>query len=886
MVGKCVKAILIGVAIIMLSLMILWSTISTWLPKVMGWWLPEGTWVILPQRPELISRGFSLKNMQFLSTECYWADVGPMTLTYQNSQWHLHGESLDIDVDCLSDLSDPNEVKPSSAPLSLHNIQKQLPAFYITFDRLSITPWESYSGSIELSGNEQGQHLTFLGNLLSVSAALDNQQHLTINSTHLHLADTHEEFHISGEIQIPDDLATIPEQGNITGEFIAPAIDKPLLIELEWQQRDGHLFVTPQSEEETESENGKGNEKLLDFLWTLSGKTLTIQQGKWRWFYGSQPFSGALSMTLSDWNDDYSAANIEARLNMITQGDAGKGNAVLSIAEGKISRTDSALNMQLTGKVNQDQLSYYVSTPARLTGDMTNPTLRFLTGSLLRAVGEVTPDIYLHEARLPLAGITVTDKGVSGRLQTIINASHRYWGKYKLHLDGQARNFWLDQGHWDWNFWGNGDMPPLKAKWDMSGRGAWNDSLISLQRLSTGFDHLAYGMVHVDKPRLSLSAPLSWDRAADHYQADWQVHADKIAFDSGAYLPPSTLNIRFFGNNPANFQWKGDLSTDQIGPISLSGRWDGERIRGSAWWPEQDLQVFQTLLPADLGFKIRSGKLYAQAAFSISEQQGVMAGGHWVVKNGGMWLKDGELSGLDFIMSYRLKDHIWQLGADSPVKLRVKELNNLFDMRNITADLQGYYPHSQSNPLRLTNVGVDMLNGHVGMDLLSLPQKDPAVLTLKGIDLSELFTILKPKQFTMSGKVDGELPLFLNNSDWLVRNGWIENSDSLTLRLDDDLVRSISEDNIATGDIIDWLRYMEISRLRADVNLNNLGLLTMDSQIKGFNPTKNAERLVVLNYHHEEDLFQLWRSLRFGDNLQDSLQQLFSSPVKNKEKSQ
>lgn len=115
-----------------------------------------------------------------------------------------------------------------------------------------------------------------------------------------------------------------------------------------------------------------------------------------------------------------------------------------------------------------------------------------------------------------------------------------------------------------------------------------------------------------------------------------------------------------------------------------------------------------------------------------------------------------------------------------------------------------------------------------------------------------------------------------------MRNGWIENDRALTLRLDRDLVNAISEDNMATGDIMDWLGYMEISRSRADVNLSNLGLLTMDAQIKGFNPTKNAERLVVLNYHHEEDIFQLWRSLRFGDNLQDTLQQFFSLPKEQK----
>lgn len=859
------------IAIIALLLITLWLTIASWLPKVASLWLPEGIKLALIQRPELIKKGISLRGMQLFAGDCLLVSAGQSTLTYQDRQWNLQNDSLDVDTHCLENLAGTSNTQEADLPLSIIDIQKLLPAFNITIKHLNVTPWGDYGGQVELTNNAQGQQLVINGERLSAIASLDNHQILTVKSLRLKIPDSNEEIHLNGEIQVPVNLNAIPDQGKINGEFVTTYVNKPLLMELSWQQQDGHLFVTPKGE----------SEKLLDLPWTLSGKTLTMQQGKWQWPYGPQPVSGGISLTLSNWNKDYSEADIEARLNMVTQGKGGKGNAVLTLMPGKVSLTESDLSFQLTGKVNQEQISIYITTPGKITGTIVNPTLRLTSGSLLRAVGAVTPDIYLHEARLPLAGITLTDKGLSGPLQTIINASHRYWGKYKLHLDGRAQDFWLDQGHWEWNFWGNGDMPPLKAKWDMSGRGEWNESLINLQSLSTGFNQLIYGRVKVDKPRLTLSSPLSWYRSQGHYEAGWQVRANKVTFDSGSYLPPTTLNINFFGRDPANFQWKGNLSTDKIGPINLRGRWDGERIRGEAWWPEQSLLVFQTLLAPDLGFKIRSGKLYAQAAFSISEEQGVEAGGHWVVKDGGMWLKDGELSGLDFIMSYRLKDHVWQLGAKSPVQLRIKRLNNLFDMSNITADLQGSYPYNDRNPLRLTNVGIDMLKGHVGMKELRVPQKDPAILTVKSIDLSELFTILKPKQFTMSGRVDGELPLYLNHPEWLVRNGWIENNKSLTLRLDQDMVQAIRDDNMVTGDIMDWLRYMEISRSRADVNLSNLGLLTMDAQIKGFNPTKSEQRPIVLNYHHEEDIFQLWRSLRFGDNLQDNLQQIFSLPEEN-----
>ncbi|VTP62549.1 Dicarboxylate transport [Serratia rubidaea] len=218
------------------------------------------------------------------------------------------------------------------------------------------------------------------------------------------------------------------------------------------------------------------------------------------------------------------------------------------------------------------------------------------------------------------------------------------------------------------------------------------------------------------------------------------------------------------------------------------------------------------------------------------------------------------------------------LGAKQPVTLRIKSLSNLFEMQNITADLQGYYPYSERQPLTLSNVGVDMLNGHIGLSALRLPQHDAAVLKLDRVDLSALFTALKPKQFAMSGRVNGELPLYLNNSQWLVRDGWIANAGLLTLRLDKDMADAIAGNNMATGAAIDWLRYMEIHRSQARVDLDNLGVLTLTAKIDGVNPQKSAKREVILNYSHQENVFQLWRSLRFGDNLQEWLEQALAQP--------
>lgn len=120
----------------------------------------------------------------------------------------------------------------------------------------------------------------------------------------------------------------------------------------------------------------------------------------------------------------------------------------------------------------------------------------------------------------------------------------------------------------------------------------------------------------------------------------------------------------------------------------------------------------------------------------------------------------------------------------------------------------------------------------------------------------------------MSGAFSGALPLWLNNEKWIVKDGWLANSGPMTLRLDKDTADAVVKDNMTAGSAINWLRYMEISRSSTKINLDNLGLLTMQANITGTSRVDGKSGTVNLNYHHEENIFTLWRSLRFGDNLQ------------------
>ncbi|HDL8285455.1 TPA: YdbH family protein [Yersinia enterocolitica] len=862
---KCAKTVGWLLLISAIFLVVLWKTLPQWLPKIAQFWLPAGSQLVLTHPPVWHDGALRLPLLRYRVQDCTLANIDQLSVGYQQGRWQLAANTVAVDTACLSKLPGSDE----GAPQDLAYWQQQLSKLDLNIGNLQITPWQQYAGKLTLTSQKLSQELRYQGQQLSFAATLDAQQQLSLNQFSIAVPGTPQPFELSGKIKIPLSLDDWPEQGALDGVLTTGYLSKPLLLNLSWQQQEGVLTLTE-----------RGDDSPLAYLpWRVSANKIQIANGQWQWPYQLQPLSGGINLTLFDWDQGLDQTSIEARINVITSGKSGKGNAVLTLGPGNLSMINSDLKFQLSGQANLERMVLNATIPGLLSGSILNPTWVLHPGALLRAHGNVTPELRIKDARWPLAGVKVTAAGVTGRLQAIVDAQDSYWGNINLHLDGQAQEFWPDKGNWQWRYWGNGQLPPLAARWDMGGRGSWQGTLITVDKLSTGFDRLKYGVVSVEAPRLTLAKPLTWQRDNHHpaFIAGFELGAKKVAFsDGGGYLPPAMLSLQLNGREPDSFLWQGKLQAQAIGPIALRGRWDGERLRGEGWWPKQSLTVFQPLISEELGIKLRDGELYAQAAFSAAREQGFTAGGHWVVNNGGMWLKDGELSGLDFVMSYRLENHHWLLGPKEPVMLRIASITNLFEMQNITADLQGTYPYSEQTPLTLSHVGMDILKGHLSLSALRLPQHDAAVLKLKAIDLSELFTVLKPKQLAMSGKVNGELPLYLNNPQWLVRNGWIANDGTVTLRLDPDLANSIGESNLVAGAAIDWLRYMEIYQSYATVSLDNLGQLTLRSKIHGVNTQKNAKREIVLNYLHEENVFQLWRSLRFGDNLQEWLQQTLS----------
>ncbi|OSN06903.1 hypothetical protein AU510_06750 [Lonsdalea britannica] len=853
----------IGLGAIALVILLGGLTLPLWLPRLLTFLAPPGVTVTLDEPPAWQQGGLTVPGVSIHLPQCQLLNVDHGRLTRQDGGWRVHIANVALDGSCLAQWPQSAD-SASETSTSLSEWQRRLPAGEVIIDRITLTPWLDDVSALHLTSRDGKQSLNINNSRLQLQADLDGRA-LTLRRAELTALPDRPPLWIQGEVQLSDSLTSLPETGRLQIGRLPFDLPEPVIATLNWQDSQGVMRLAKDADAQP----------LLNLPWRVSADAITVSEGRWSWPYGAQPVSGGLSLTLHDWRQIHGQPQLEARVNMLTQGHNGRANAVLTLGPGSLGLSDSNLRIQLAGQANLANLSFSATLPGMLRGALLNPDLVLLPGSLLRAWGQPQSGLTLEDARWPLAGIVVNAQGVSGRLQAIVKANDAYWGRFSLHMDGKAERFWPDNGLWHWRYWGKGQLPPLQGRWDIAGRGRWEDALLEVSTLSSGLNQLRYGAMTVAKPRLTLVKPLRWqrDQTQDAFDGAFRLVADRVAFTGAGALPPAELNVQVQGEHPNHFVWRGALQAKEIGPVKLVGRWDGERLRGSGWWPPQTLRVFQPLLPPDWKIKLRRGQFYGQGAFSAARGQGFQVGGHWVVKNGSAWLNDGEVSGVDFVLPYRYAEPRWQLGISRPVSLRIAELNSGFRIQNIRADVFGAYPYSDRHPMTLAGVEMELLRGKVSLTPLRFPQRDAALLRMDGIETSELMTAIKVNKVALSGRVSGVLPINFNHPTMLVQNGRVTNDGALTLRLDKDLADEVAQSNMVSAALVRWLRYLEVDHSTATLQLNNQGDLLMESFISGHNSPRDARQQVDLNYRHQENLFQLWRSLRWGDTIQNALEQ-------------
>lgn len=354
-------------------------------------------------------------------------------------------------------------------------------------------------------------------------------------------------------------------------------------------------------------------------------------------------------------------------------------------------------------------------------------------------------------------------------------------------------------------------------------------------------------------------------------------------------IKPLTLTVRS-PLRPAGGGVNGELTLDSgglvaaraglpalTGVLKLAGRGGMASLQVPSWQSHLD---FSAVLPQGasprgtatlatplteamskgLGFTLKQGQLAGKANWTWQDApalQGEAAVSGLAMDWGGIGAAGGQGR-----LQFQLRDGKTTLASIGPITLASLQVGT--PVTDISLGLSG-----DLETWRLSDVSARALGGHISAPALHWPATDHQTVMLTGIDLGQVAALQggdsPPVQ--LAGNVGGELPVLLGKGTLSLQGGLMRNEGPLSLRITPSAgVVAMSQSNRAVQFAMDTLSNLLVSDFLARLDMAPDGWLDAAVTIKGASVQPNSQP-VVLNYTHRENVLELLRSLRIGDEI-------------------
>lgn len=155
---------------------------------------------------------------------------------------------------------------------------------------------------------------------------------------------------------------------------------------------------------------------------------------------------------------------------------------------------------------------------------------------------------------------------------------------------------------------------------------------------------------------------------------------------------------------------------------------------------------------------------------------------------------------------------------------------------------------------------------------LKLQDKSHAYLLLQGMDLEEVLRIQPQIGIYANGIFDGVLPVDLVNGKVSISGGQLaaRAPGGLIAISGNPAVDQMRQSQPYLDFVFSALEHLAYSQLSSSFDMDNTGDAALLVEVKG--RSQGIERPIHLNYSHEENMLQLFRSLQIGNDLQDRIE--------------
>lgn len=865
------------------------------LAQTINWLLPTGWQVEIPEPLSTEWERATLPHFSLSYQQCPLLQVDHFKLQWSEPQ-QLSLANATLDYHCLQSLPS-SDGQSETSPDAIQTILALLPDGEVVVEQLAwanlpvempqhLKPLLETPSEIRFAKNDEKLTAFIHQQAVRLEANFANGQ---LSAKIDYRPSEQEKYQLVLSADMGSDIMQLPKtlQAELSSSQLGTA-------NLSWQANPaGNLQGNLKIQSQLQPEN------QLNFPFTFDYQSIMIEQGQFDWLVEQEIalrgfFTGKITPNRFVPNEFF-PIKTALRLSLLSENDRGKGNVVLNSPDGEWLAERFNLPINIHGNVKQGNFILYSAVPLAVNGTYSDPTLRFLPSALLRMTGKER-FLTIDDLRFPLAGIRVDKNGINGRLQAIFRGESPDFKQIELHLDGYAKDFKAGTGfinaeptssvsdRWQWRFWGGSTVNALNSRAKIAGRGDWQGIDIQLSEFSGQLDKVRQNGVKIPEVALNLLEPIRYRYPYNQLTGGLELTTNKVEFTYGGALEQPTAALNFSGELE-NLNLKGEVSAGKLGPIRLFARrtlaQEASHLAGKLYWLEQPANVFQSLFPFRSNWLITHGAIRGETAFSINAKTGLVAGGHFAIRNGAISLPNGELKGIEFSLPYQYKNNEFDIGVKKALDVRIAEINVGIPIRNAQMKVQGHYPYSRKRPLFLRQLSFDLLGGNLSVESLALPQRREAYLNLRDIQFEQILNLAQYHQIDLKGGFNATLPFWLNGKPCYICSGTFAQADSSRLNFTSQLLDAMKKSGYTEQILTYLVNDSTIDDLFGEIQLDEKGNMLLQSSLR-MHLNEHQKAKINLNYNHKENIFELWKLINYGSQFEQNIEHSIYQQLDNR----
>ncbi|MEP1447660.1 MAG: YdbH domain-containing protein [Paraglaciecola sp.] len=278
---------------------------------------------------------------------------------------------------------------------------------------------------------------------------------------------------------------------------------------------------------------------------------------------------------------------------------------------------------------------------------------------------------------------------------------------------------------------------------------------------------------------------------------------------------------------------------------------------------QQDIKNLQSITSQlDNALTIKQGELTANIDLTLpQESEEFSAQGALDIQKMSASYQDYELSNISYQTPLTFDSAGLQLSESS---LHIDSIDAGVPIENLNAQFI-----ANSSVFRLQQVRGEIFDGRFSTSQLWLDGRDQQFnVKFQNIDLAEVVALQQQPGITVTGTMDGNLPMIINQQGISIDEGWASSLSGGKLTIvDNPSFESIKQQQPQLA----LLENLDFTQLESNVKLTPDGWMFFDFALQGNNPDKKQS--VNFNYTHQENIFSLLESIRLVNSVGNNIEQ-------------